>query len=497
MRGKTIRHFLIDGQVDGRWASELSNWIGKAYKIPRTYINQCTDRDDLSNTGMYFLFGRNDEAGEEQVYIGEAENIFNRLKQHLSEKDFWTECIVFISKDNNLNKAHIKYLENYLYILAKESKRYEVVNSNVPTEASISEMDRAEMDEFIDNMRLILGVLGHKILEPSIKRKSDEKENLYILQDRTGIKASGKPISEGFAVLKGSKIADNVRITKFMMIALLIIMLVLAVNSIFMSGGEEGLAFYLIPDVQKMIDAGIVNVIVAAMNQAFFTLSLGIGAMAIFGSYIGKERALLGEAVNVAFLDTFVAFVSGLIIFPACFANGVQPDSGPSLIFITLPNIFNNIPLGRLWGSLFFIFMSFASLSTIFAVFEGIIASTMDISGWSRRKTCLVNGIMMFVLSLPCALGFNLLNGIQPFGDGSTIMDLEDFLVSNIILPIGSMMFVLFCVSKKGWGWDKFVDEANTGKGLKIKKYMRSYMTYVLPVIVFIVFVLGLYNFFN
>ncbi len=287
------------------------------------------------------------------------------------------------------------------------------------------------------------------------------------------------------------------RITKFMMIALLIIMLVLAVNSIFMSGGEEGLAFYLIPDVQKMIDAGIVNVIVAAMNQAFFTLSLGIGAMAIFGSYIGKERALLGEAVNVAFLDTFVAFVSGLIIFPACFANGVQPDSGPSLIFITLPNIFNNIPLGRLWGSLFFIFMSFASLSTIFAVFEGIIASTMDISGWSRRKTCLVNGIMMFVLSLPCALGFNLLNGIQPFGDGSTIMDLEDFLVSNIILPIGSMMFVLFCVSKKGWGWDKFVDEANTGKGLKIKKYMRSYMTYVLPVIVFIVFVLGLYNFFN
>lgn len=287
------------------------------------------------------------------------------------------------------------------------------------------------------------------------------------------------------------------RITKFMMIALLIIMLVLAVNSIFMSGGEEGLAFYLIPDVQKMIDAGIVNVIVAAMNQAFFTLSLGIGAMAIFGSYIGKERALLGEAVNVAFLDTFVAFVSGLIIFPACFANGVQPDSGPSLIFITLPNIFNNIPLGRLWGSLFFIFMSFASLSTIFAVFEGIIASTMDISGWSRRKTCLVNGIMMFVLSLPCALGFNLLNGIQPFGDGSTIMDLEDFLVSNIILPIGSMVFVLFCVSKKGWGWDKFVDEANTGKGLKIKKYMRSYMTYVLPIIVFIVFVLGLYNFFN
>lgn len=287
------------------------------------------------------------------------------------------------------------------------------------------------------------------------------------------------------------------RITKFMMIALLIIMLVLALNSMFMSGGNKGLAFYLVPDFQRMTDAGIGNVIVAAMNQAFFTLSLGIGSMAIFGSYIGKDRALMGEAVNVALLDTFVAIVSGLIIFPACFANGVQPDSGPGLIFITLPNIFNNIPLGRLWGSLFFIFMSFASLSTIFAVFEGIIASMMDITGWSRKKTCLVNGIMMFVLSLPCALGFNLLSGIQPFGNGSTIMDLEDFLVSNLILPIGSLIFILFCVSKKGWGWDNFVNEANTGKGLKIKKFMRPYMTYILPVIVFIVFVMGLYNFFN
>lgn len=210
MRGKTIRQFLIDGQADGRWVTELSNWTGKAYKIPRTYVNQCTDREDLSNTGVYFLFGRNDETDEEQVYIGEAENIFHRIKQHLSEKDFWTECVVFISKDNNLNKAHIKYLENHLYILAKESKRYEVVNGNVPAEASISEMDRAEMDEFIDNMRLILGVLGHKILEPSIKKKCDEKEVLYISQDRSGIRASGKPISEGFAVLKGSKIADNV-----------------------------------------------------------------------------------------------------------------------------------------------------------------------------------------------------------------------------------------------------------------------------------------------
>lgn len=210
MRGKVIRQFLIDGQADGRWVSELSNWTGKAYKIPRTYINQCADRDDLSNTGIYFLFGRNDETDAEQVYIGEAENILNRLKQHLSGKDFWTECIVFISKDNNLNKAHIKYLENHLYILAKASKRYELVNSTVPTEASISEMDRAEMDEFIDNMRLILGVLGHKVLEPSANYKNDRKESVFNLQDRSGAKASGKLVSEGFAVLKGSKIAKDV-----------------------------------------------------------------------------------------------------------------------------------------------------------------------------------------------------------------------------------------------------------------------------------------------
>lgn len=210
MRGKTIRQFLIDGQADGRWISELSNWTGKAYKIPRTYINQCSDREDLNNTGVYFLLGRDDESDAEQVYIGEAENILNRIKQHLSEKDFWTECIAFISKDNNLNKAHIKYIENHLYILAKECKRCEVVNNNVPTEASISEMDCAEMDEFIDNMRLILGVLGHKILEPSVNNKNTKRSSVFTLQDRTGAKASGKPVSEGFAVLKGSKIATNV-----------------------------------------------------------------------------------------------------------------------------------------------------------------------------------------------------------------------------------------------------------------------------------------------
>ncbi|MBD5452807.1 MAG: GIY-YIG nuclease family protein [Lachnospiraceae bacterium] len=210
MRGKTIRQFLIDGEANGRWTTELSNWTGKAYKIPRTYINQCWDRDDLNNTGVYFLFGRDDETDAEQVYIGEAENILSRLKQHLSGKDFWTECIVFVSKDNNLNKAHIKYLEHHLYIMVKEAKKCELINNAVPTESSISEMDRAEMDEFIDNMRLVLGVLGHKILDFSVNNKKDEKTPLFTLQDRSGVRATSRPISEGFAVLKGSKIAMEV-----------------------------------------------------------------------------------------------------------------------------------------------------------------------------------------------------------------------------------------------------------------------------------------------
>lgn len=281
------------------------------------------------------------------------------------------------------------------------------------------------------------------------------------------------------------------RITKVMMIALLIIMVVLAANSIFMDGGAEGLKFYLLPDFARMKEIGIGNVVVGAMNQAFFTLSLGIGAMAIFGSYLKKERSLMGEAVNVAVLDTFVAFTSGLIIFPACYAYGVQPDSGPNLIFITLPNIFNHIPMGRLWGSLFFIFMSFAALSTVFAVFENIMSCTMDLFGWSRRKTCLVNGVLLFFLSLPCVLGFNVWSNFHPFGKG--IMDLEDFAVSNVLLPLGSLIYVLFCVSRYGWGWDKFVAEANEGVGLKVATWMRPYMTYVLPCIILVIFLLGIF----
>lgn len=281
------------------------------------------------------------------------------------------------------------------------------------------------------------------------------------------------------------------RITKVMMMALLVIMVVLAVNSAFMEGGSEGLAFYLLPDIERMKDIGVGNVIVGAMNQSFFTLSLGIGAMAIFGSYIGKERTLLGESVNVAVLDTFVAIASGLIIFPACFAYGVEVDSGPRLIFITLPNIFNHIPLGRLWGSLFFVFMTFAALSTVLAVFENIISCNIDLFGWSRKKACLINCVLMFLLSLPCALGFNILSSITPLGEGSTIMDLEDFIVSNLLLPLGSLIFILFCVSRYGWGWNKFAAEANEGKGLKVANWMRGYMTFVLPVIVFAIFIIG------
>ena len=287
------------------------------------------------------------------------------------------------------------------------------------------------------------------------------------------------------------------RVTKIMMIALLGIMVLLAIYSIFVIDGKEGLAFYLVPNVENIKQAGLVNVIVGAMNQAFFTLSLGIGAMAIFGSYIGKERALLGESINVAVLDTFVAITSGLIIFPTCAAFDVQVDSGPSLIFITLPNLFNSLPGGIVWGSLFFVFMSFAALSTVLATFENIISCTSDMLGCSRKKSCLINGLLMFILSLPCALGFNVLSGLQPFGTGSTIMDLEDFLVSNIILPIGSLCYIIFCVSKFGWGWKNFKAEANSGKGVKIADWMRGYMTYVLPVIILILFAVSLFNFFN
>ncbi len=302
----------------------------------------------------------------------------------------------------------------------------------------------------------------------------------------------------GFFVCSFSLQGGLEKVTKIMMLALLVIMIVLAINSCFFTAGAaEGLSFYLLPDASKIEAAGgIGKVVVAAMNQAFFTLSLGMGSMAIFGSYLKKERSLLGEAVNVAVLDTFVAITSGLIIFPACFTYGVNPDSGPNLIFVTLPNIFNSLPGGRIWGSLFFVFMSFAALSTIFAVFENIVSCTRDLFGWSKKKACLINGVLMFALSAPCVLGFNLLSFIQPFGAGSGIMDLEDFIVSNVLLPLGSLTFVIFCVCRYGWGWKKFTAEANEGKGLKVAKWMRPYITFILPVIIVCLFVFGLINFF-
>lgn len=284
------------------------------------------------------------------------------------------------------------------------------------------------------------------------------------------------------------------KITKGMMLCLLLLMIVLAVRSALLPGGEKGLRFYLSPDFGKLFEAGAGEVIYAAMGQAFFTLSLGIGALAIFGSYIGKERALTGEAVSVTVLDTLVALMAGLIIFPACFAYGVQPDSGPSLIFITLPNVFNAMAGGRVWGTLFFLFMSFAALSTIIAVFENIISFAMDLTGCSRKKAVIYNLIAIILLSMPCILGFNLWSGFAPLGEGSNILDLEDFIVSNNLLPLGSLVYLLFCTSKYGWGYEKFLSEANSGKGMKFPVWIRAYVKYILPLIVIGIFVMGYYT---
>lgn len=282
------------------------------------------------------------------------------------------------------------------------------------------------------------------------------------------------------------------RVTKVMMTLLIVIMVVLAVNSLFLPGADKGLRYFLIPDLGRLKAAGVWNVVSAAMNQAFFTLSIGIGSMAIFGSYVDDGRSLLGESVNVVLLDTFVAISAGLIIIPACFAYHVEPGAGPGLIFITLPNVFNNMPMGRVWGSLFFVFMTFAAFSTVLAVFENIMAMCMDLFGWSRRKAAVVNIFLVILLSLPCALGFNVLSSIQPIGPESTILDFEDYIVSNFLLPLGSLVFVLFCTRRWGWGWECFREEANRGRGLKVKDWMRPYVTWILPVLAIIVFIMGL-----
>lgn len=282
------------------------------------------------------------------------------------------------------------------------------------------------------------------------------------------------------------------RITKVMMIGLLGLIVVLAIHGVLLDGGMAGVKLYLYPDFQKISEIGLMNVIVSAMNQAFFTLSIGIGSMAIFGSYLNKDQTLLKEATNVAMLDTFVAIVAGLIIFPACFSFGINPDSGPSLIFITLPNVFVSMTGGQVWGALFFLFMSFASLSTVIAVFENIIACTMELLNIERKKAVIINFVLITLLSLPCALGFNVLSNVQPLGVGSTILDLEDFIVSQLLLPLGSLVYLLFCTSKYGWGFENYQKEANIGQGMKVPHWMKFYVTIILPIVVIFVFINGI-----
>ncbi len=298
----------------------------------------------------------------------------------------------------------------------------------------------------------------------------------------------------GFAVCAIGLQKGVEKITKAMMIALLGIMIVLCINSILLDNSSEGLKFYLVPNFGKMLDYGIWNVVYAAMSQAFFTLSLGIGAMAIFGSYISRDRSLMGESINICILDTCVAFMAGLIIFPACFSFGVNPGEGPGLVFVTLPNIFNQMAGGKIWGTLFFVFMTFAALSTIIAVFENTVSFMIDLKGWSRKKSVIFNGILITVLSIPCVLGFNVWSGFAPFGGTSTIQDLEDFIVSSNLLPLGSLAYLLFCVSKHGWGWENFIKEVDAGKGIKFPKWAKGYLKYVLPIIVIIIFVMGYYS---
>lgn len=287
------------------------------------------------------------------------------------------------------------------------------------------------------------------------------------------------------------------KITKVMMIALMILMVIMAIHSILLKGSGKGLAFYLIPDWSRVQQRGLGNVIFDAMTHSFFTLSVGIGAMEIFGSYLEKERKLTGEAVNVLVLDTIIALVAGIIIIPACISFGINPDAGPSLLFITLPNVFNQMIGGRIWGMLFFIFMSFAALSTVIAVFENIIAISMDMFGWKRKKALGMNLIGIAVLSMPAVLGYNFWSNVQLLGQGSTIMDVEDFLVSYNILPLGSLLFVLFCVKKNGWGFEAFLKETNTGNGSSFPQGMKYYMLYILPAIILVIYFKGYYDMFK
>ena len=284
------------------------------------------------------------------------------------------------------------------------------------------------------------------------------------------------------------------RITKAMMSCLFLILILLCIRSVTLPGAIEGIKFYLIPDFGKMVENGIGEAVFAAMGQSFFTLSLGIGAMAIFGSYISKDRSLTGESVSICVLDTSVALLSGLIIFPSCFAFGVDPGEGPGLVFITLPNVFNRMAGGRIFGALFFVFMFFAAFSTIVAVFENIISFSLDLFGITRKKAVLINIAAIILLSMPCVLGFNLWSSFAPLGPGTTVQDLEDFIVSNNLLPLGSLVYLLFCTSRYGWGWKNFIAEADAGQGLKFPKWSRIYVTCFLPLIILFIFVMGYYQ---
>ena len=287
------------------------------------------------------------------------------------------------------------------------------------------------------------------------------------------------------------------KVTKIMMVCLLSLMVVLAVRAVTLPGAMEGVEFYLVPDFQKMWDIGIGNVIFGAMSQAFFTLSVGMGGMAIFGSYLERDRSLAGESIHIVILDTFVALTAGLIVIPSCFAYGIEPGAGPGLVFLALPTVFSQMFGGQFWGGMFFLFLSFAALTTVVGVFENILSFAMDLFGWSRKKAVAINLVALSVLCLPCILGFNVLADIQPLGPGKNIMDLEDFLVSSNIMPLGAMVYLMFCTRNNGWGWDKFIAEANAGSGVQFPTKMKFYMTHILPWIIVIIYLKGYYDLFS
>lgn len=310
---------------------------------------------------------------------------------------------------------------------------------------------------------------------------------------RPGVQIAGMSlvVAAGFGVCALGVQKGVERVVKLMMLGLLLLLTLLVARALLLPGAGAGVRFYLVPDWSKISSAGLLNICNAAMNQAFFALSVGIGAMTIFGSYQSKDRSLTGEALWIMGLDTFVAIMAGLIIFPACFAFNVQPDSGPGLVFVTLPNIFNAMSGGLIWGTLFFIFLSFASLTTVIAVFENIISYSVDVWGMPRGRATALHALGMWLCSLPCALGFNLLSFVRPLGQGSTILDFEDFLISNNILPLGGLLFLLFCCHKRGWGWDNFLAEADQGRGLKFPRCLRMYLTWILPCMILALFVVG------